>query len=77
LNGWSEEAMNGLIIKEVEQFKKLEPPDQRVLLFENVVTVKQDIEKLKSRKWLNTVASAVGGVFGGFFAIIVKLKFWG
>ena len=69
--------MNGLIIKEVEQFKKLEPPDQRVLLFENVVTVKQDIEKLKSRKWLNTGASAVGGVFGGFFAIIVKLKFWG
>lgn len=68
--------MNGLIIKEVEQFKKLEPPDQRVLLFENVVTVKQDIEKLKSRKWWNTGASAGGGIFGGFLAMILKLAFW-
>jgi len=66
-----------MLIKEVEDFESLPPEKQRVLLFKNVVEVKDDVKQLKARKWLNTGASAVGGVFGGFFAIIVKLKFWG
>ena len=68
--------MSGLILEEVERFEKLEPPDQRVLLFKNIVIIQQDVEKLKSRKWWNTGASAIGGVFGGFMAMITYLKFW-
>ena len=69
--------MNGLTIREIEDFKTVPPEEQRVLLFKNVVEVKEEVKQLKARKWLNTGASAVGGVFGGFFAMIVKLKFWG
>ena len=63
-------------MKEVEDFESLPSEKQRVLLFKNVIEVKDDVKKLKARKWLNTGASAIGGIGGGFFAMLVKMKFW-
>jgi hypothetical protein len=79
---------NGLFIKEVEDFETLPPEKQRVLLFRNVLEIREQkgcqIEKcedrfknIEKRKWWNTAASAGGGIIGGFTAMIVKFKFWG
>lgn len=65
-----------MLIKEVEDFESLPPEKQRVLLFKNVVEVKDDVKKLKSRKLWNTGASAGGGIVGGFIAMVLKMAFW-
>jgi len=68
--------LNGMQIKEVEIFKSMPLEKQIVVLFKNVVEVKDDVKKLKARKWLNTGASATGGIVGGFVAMLLKTAFW-
>ena len=67
---------NGISLKDPEDFKDLPPEKQRVIMFKNIIEVKDDVKRLKQRKWLNTGASAGGGFMGGFVAILMKMWFW-
>lgn len=78
---------DGLKITRSEQFATLPTEEQRMALFENVVDIKELLseqvvqcdgrfKKIEQRKWVNTVASAGGGLIGGFISMITYLKFW-
>lgn len=50
------------------------PPEQRDwIMFETVLAMRDDIEALKSKKWINSGCAVVGGAIGGFLFSLLKL----
>lgn len=74
---------NGVTIKTVDEFQTLPPDTQRAVLFENLQEIKAQkgcqiemcenrFKAIEKKKWWNAVASAGGGIIGGFIAMITK-----
>lgn len=78
---------NGVVIKTLEQFKKLSPEQQREVFFETLVDIKEQtcgqikacderFKKIEGRKWVHATWSALGGIIGGAAAVFTKMAIW-
>ena len=49
------------------------PPEQRDwIVFETILAMREDIESLKAKKWINSTFAVIGGAIGGFVFSLLK-----
>ena len=48
-------------------------PEQRDwITFETILAMREDIESLKAKKWINSTFAVIGGAIGGFLFSLLK-----
>jgi len=74
---------NSIKIRDPEIFKTLPVEQQRLVFFENLIEIQKHFseqvgscndrfKKIEKRRWWNTAASGIGGVIGGFVAMVAR-----
>lgn len=67
---------NGFMVVKEKDWEKADAEQRDWMIFNTLQQMDKRLKKLEDRLWYDKACAVIGGIIGGFGAIVAKWMFW-